>query len=152
MQSISTYPRTIALTLCLALPTAQLAYASPKLLTPEQARAKIQKVHLDGWVGVREFNGIEVGGRILSIDTDTFTIQTSNLPETATIRYQDVAYLRTPIGLRSALILAGVVIGAGVAGGFILHHEYENSLANQKASQDAICQANNIPLSQCAGG
>jgi hypothetical protein len=152
MQSISTYPRTIALTLCLTLPTAQLAYSSPKLLTPEQARAKIQKVHLDGWVGVREFNGIEVGGRILSIDTDTFTIQTSNLPETATIRYQDVAYLRTPIGLRSALILAGVVIGAGVAGGFILHHEYENSLANQKASQDAFCQANNIPLSQCAGG
>lgn len=152
MQSIQTYTRFTALLICLALPTTQLAYASPKLLTPEQARAKIQKVHLDGWVGVREFNGVEVGGRILSIDTDTFTIQTSNLPETATIRYRDVAYLRTPIGLRGALIMTGIVVGAGVAGGFILHHEYENSLANAKASQDAFCTANHIPISECAGG
>jgi hypothetical protein len=29
---------------------------------------------------------------------------------------------------------------------------HENSLANMKASQDAFCAANNIPLSQCAGG
>jgi hypothetical protein len=53
---------------------------------------------------------------------------------------------------RTALIIVGVVIGTGVAGGLILHHEFENSLANQKASQDAFCQANNIPLSECAGG
>ena len=152
MASLRMSTRSISLLLCLILPTSQLAFASSKLLTPEQARAKIQKVHLDGWVGVREFNGVEVGGRILSIDPDSFTIQTSNLPETATIRYRDVAYLRTPISLHSALILTGVVVGAGVAGGLILHHEYENSLASQKASQDAFCQANNIPLSQCAGG
>jgi hypothetical protein len=152
MQFIRTSIRFTAFLLCLVLPTTQLAYASPKLLTPEQARARIQKVHLDGWVGVREFNGVEVGGRVLSIDPDTFTIQTSNLPETATIRYQDVAYLRTPIGLRGALILTGVFVGVAAGGALILHHEYENSLANAKASQDSFCLANHIPLSECAGG
>jgi hypothetical protein len=53
---------------------------------------------------------------------------------------------------RTALIIVGVVVGAAVAGGLIGYHEYENSLANQKTSQDAFCTANNIPLSQCAGG
>ena len=53
---------------------------------------------------------------------------------------------------RTAVILVGAVVGAGVGGGLLLHHLYENSLANQKASQDAFCQANHIPLSECAGG
>jgi hypothetical protein len=53
---------------------------------------------------------------------------------------------------RVALIAVGAVVGAGIAGGFILNHEFENSLANQKASQDAFCEAHNIPLSDCAGG
>jgi len=53
---------------------------------------------------------------------------------------------------RTVLIVTGVVAGAAVAGILIAHHEFDNSLANQKASQDAFCKANNIPLSQCAGG
>jgi hypothetical protein len=54
--------------------------------------------------------------------------------------------------VRTGLIIAGLVVGTGVAGGLILHHLFENSLADQKASQDAFCKANNIPLSECAGG
>jgi hypothetical protein len=53
---------------------------------------------------------------------------------------------------RTILIVTGVAVAAAVAGALILHHEYENGLANQKASQDAFCTANNIPLSSCAGG
>lgn len=53
---------------------------------------------------------------------------------------------------RNAAIIIGATVGAGVAGGLILHHEFENSLSNMKASQDAFCTANNIPLSECAGG
>jgi hypothetical protein len=49
---------------------------------------------------------------------------------------------------RTALI----VVGVAVAGGLIGYHEYENGLNNEKASQDAFCKANNIPLSECAGG
>jgi hypothetical protein len=53
---------------------------------------------------------------------------------------------------RTALIIVGVVVGVAVAAGLIGYHEYENGLNNEKASQDAFCKANNIPLSECAGG
>ncbi len=53
---------------------------------------------------------------------------------------------------RAVAIIVGTTIGVGVGGGLLLHHEFENGLANQKASQDAFCTANNIPLSECAGG
>jgi hypothetical protein len=53
---------------------------------------------------------------------------------------------------RNALLLVGAVLAVGAAGGLILHHEYENGLANGKAQQDAFCKAKNIPLSECAGG
>jgi hypothetical protein len=53
---------------------------------------------------------------------------------------------------RTLLIIGGAVVVAGVAGGLLLHHEFENSVANQKSSQDAFCSENNIPLSECAGG
>jgi hypothetical protein len=53
---------------------------------------------------------------------------------------------------KATLIVLGAFVGAAVAGGLIMYHLHENSLANMKASQDAFCAANNIPLSQCAGG
>jgi hypothetical protein len=53
---------------------------------------------------------------------------------------------------RNALILVGLTVGFAVAGALILHHEYENGLASQKAQQDAFCEAHDIPLSMCAGG
>ena len=53
---------------------------------------------------------------------------------------------------RTLLIVTGAFVGAAVAGGLIMYHLHENALANMKASQDAFCTANNIPLSQCAGG
>lgn len=53
---------------------------------------------------------------------------------------------------RTALILVASVVAFGVGGGLLLHHLYEDSLSSQKASQDAFCSANNIPLSECAGG
>lgn len=91
------------------------------------------------WVSISETNLLSrvkvVAGQPLSSD------ETADL--TTVPKYHN---------MRTALIIVGVVVGAGVAGGLILHHEYENGLANMKASQDAFCEANNIPLSQCAGG
>jgi len=49
---------------------------------------------------------------------------------------------------RNVLILVGVAAGVGVAGALIAHHEFDN----QKQQQDNFCQANNIPLNECAGG
>jgi hypothetical protein len=53
---------------------------------------------------------------------------------------------------RTVLIVTGAFVGAAVAGGLIMYHLHENALANMKASQDAFCTANHIPLSECAGG
>jgi hypothetical protein len=53
---------------------------------------------------------------------------------------------------RNAMIALGAVVAAGAIGGVLLHNAFENSLADQKASQDAFCTANHIPLSECAGG
>jgi hypothetical protein len=53
---------------------------------------------------------------------------------------------------RTLLIIGGAFVGAAAAGGLIMYHLHENALANMKASQDAFCAANNIPLSECAGG
>ena len=50
------------------------------------------------------------------------------------------------------LIVVGSVVGLAVGGYFIAHHAFENSLADQKAQQDAFCNANHIPLNMCAGG
>jgi hypothetical protein len=53
---------------------------------------------------------------------------------------------------RTALLIVGGSVAFAVGGGLLLHHLYENSLADQKASQDAFCTANHIPLTECAGG
>jgi hypothetical protein len=53
---------------------------------------------------------------------------------------------------RTALILTGVLVGVAAGGAVALHAAFEHSLSDMKASQDAFCQANNIPLSECAGG
>ncbi len=97
------------------------------------------KQALARWVSISETNLISrvkvVAGQPLSPD------ETADL--TTVPNYHHV---------RNALIIVGIVVGAGVAGGLILHHEFENGLNNEKASQDAFCTANNIPLSECAGG
>jgi hypothetical protein len=54
--------------------------------------------------------------------------------------------------LRTGLIVSGLLAGAAVGGAIALHAAYSNSLASQKASQDAFCEAAHIPLSECAGG
>jgi hypothetical protein len=53
---------------------------------------------------------------------------------------------------RTVLLVVGGTVALAAATTLILHHEFENSLANQKKQQDAFCTANNIPLSECAGG
>jgi hypothetical protein len=53
---------------------------------------------------------------------------------------------------RNAAIILGSVVAAGAIGGILLHHAFENSVANQKQQQDNFCLAHGIPLSECAGG
>jgi hypothetical protein len=70
---------------------------------------------------------------------------------------RETADLREPIvrlHRRNALAV-GLLVGfvaVGVGGGLLLHHEFENSVADQKKTADAWCIANHFPLSECAGG
>ena len=125
-------------------PAFQLTILDPKsnialwtITSPVSVTGKNQV--LARWVSISETNLVSrvkvVSGQSLSPD------ETADL--TTVPKYHN---------RRTALIIVGVVVGAAVAGGLIGYHEYENSLANQKTSQDAFCTANNIPLSQCAGG
>jgi hypothetical protein len=125
-------------------PAFQLTILDPKsnialwtITSPVNVTGKNQV--LERWVSISEANLVSrvkvVAGQPLSPD------ETADL--TTVPKYHNT---------RTLLIVGGVVVGAAIAGGFIAHHEFENGLANQKASQDAFCAAHNIPPSLCAGG
>jgi hypothetical protein len=125
-------------------PAFQVTILDPKanislwtITSPVNVRGKNQV--LARWVSISETNLLSrikvVAGQPLSPD------ETTDL--TTVPKYHNT---------RTLLIVGGVVVGAAVAVGLIAHHEFENGLANQKASQDAFCAANNIPPSLCAGG
>jgi hypothetical protein len=45
-----------------------------------------------------------------------------------------------------------IILGGAAAGSGLLVLLYEHSKSSAKASQDAFCTANHVPLSECAGG
>jgi hypothetical protein len=49
-------------------------------------------------------------------------------------------------------LLLGLLVAIPVVAGVGGYLAYRHSIADQKASQDAFCEAHNIPLSMCAGG
>ncbi len=55
-------------------------------------------------------------------------------------------------GTLFALVLIGAFVGVAAGGGILLHDKFDNAVAKQKQQQDTFCIANNIPLSECAGG
>jgi hypothetical protein len=125
-------------------PTFQITIRDPKsnialwtITSPVTVTGKNQV--LARWVSISETNLVSrvkiIAGQPLSPD------ETADL--TTVPKYHNG---------RIALIVVGVVVGVAVAGGLIGYHEYENGVANDKASQDSFCTANHIPLSQCAGG
>jgi hypothetical protein len=125
-------------------PAFQLTILDPKsnialwtITSPVSVKGKSQV--LERWVSISETNLVSrvkvVAGQPLSPD------ESADL--TTVPKYHNTTTL---------LIVGGVVVGAAIAGGLIAHHEFENGLANQKATQDAFCAAHNIPPSLCAGG
>ncbi|SEG53346.1 hypothetical protein SAMN05421819_3350 [Bryocella elongata] len=64
----------------------------------------------------------------------------------------DLTAMPTTHDARNVLILTGVAVGAAATAGILLHHAFENSVANQQQQQDSFCLAHGIPLSECAGG
>ena len=143
--------RFLPMLLCCTLFTTQLAQATMKTPTPADMYKKIEKARLNTCITIKEADGTEIAGRILMITPDNFTLQPTATVQPIVISYADLVSVKAP-SAKVAWIAVGSVLAVGIGGGFLLHHEFENSLANQKASQGAFCTANNIPLSECAGG
>jgi len=114
------------LILLFALPPG--AWAKAKPLNAATVHARILKRGIGNVVAIEEANGVELAGRILAIETDSFTMQLFNDPEPVTVNDADVIDLRTG-PTRGFWIATGVGI-ATVAGlaiwGFVHVHNLEN--------------------------
>lgn len=106
--------------------------------TPLEAatvHAKIAKRGPGNGVAVEENTGVILAGRILTIGSDSFTLQLFNDPQPVTIRYAEVAEIETGPA-RGFWIATGVGLAA-VAGlsiwGFVHVHnlQQQNQLAYQ---------------------
>lgn len=75
----------------------------------------------------------------------------SNQPLTPT-ESADLTTVPNSHAVRNTVLLVGGLAAVAVGTALLVHHEFENSVAKDKQSQDAFCAANNIPLSECAGG
>lgn len=87
------------------------AGAKTKPLDAATAHARIAKHGINSAVGVEESNGVILGGRIIAINPDSFTLQLFNDPQPVTILYADVIAVQTG-PTRGFWIATGVGIAA----------------------------------------
>jgi hypothetical protein len=108
---------------------------------------KVDKYKLGTCITIKEADGTEFAGRILVITPDNVTLDPLGTAEPVIIAYADLVSVKGP-SYKGAWILGGVIVGAFVGMGLLAQHEFNQG----KQSQDAFCQANNIPANECAGG
>jgi hypothetical protein len=144
MSTFTTYGASHGTVYTVNSPSFQLAIVDPKanatlwmINSPVALAGSKQK--LARWISISETNLVS---RIKVVAGETLTpMETADLTTVPKVHSG-----------RAGLIILGGVVAIGVGAGLLIHHEYENSLASQKASQDAFCNANHIPLSECPGG
>jgi hypothetical protein len=110
------------------------AWAKSKPLDAATVHTRILKRGIDNPVGVEMNNGVELVGRIIAINPDSFTLQLFNDPQPVTVVYANVIDLRTGPS-RGFWIATGVGIAAvtGLAiWGFVHVHnlQQEDSIPN----------------------
>jgi len=114
------------------------ASAKTRPLDAATAHARIVKRGINRVVGVEESNGVILGGRILAINPDSFTLQLFNDPQPVTIQYADVTALQSSPS-RGFWIVTGVGIAAvtGLAiWGFVHMHNFQQQ--HQLPSQPSL--------------
>jgi hypothetical protein len=89
------------------------AYARAKPLDAATVHERIVKRGIEKPIGVELNDGVELVGRLIAINPDSFTLQLFNDPQPVTLSYADVVDLRTGPG-RGFWIYTGVGIGAAV--------------------------------------
>jgi len=85
----------VATFLVCALLAPSMAYAAPKPLTPEKAHARILKLGLGNWVGVRLQSGVAFSGKIVRIDEQSFSLQRYGDTAATPVAYRDIFDLQT---------------------------------------------------------
>ncbi len=123
--------RITAIMLACALLAPSAALAKP--LTPERVHARIVKAGLGNFAAVQLQSGVAFGGRIVSIDDQSFSMQLHNDPQVTAVFYSDVTQLNTGISRATFWTIAGIGVGAVVAGaviGFHEIHEHEQPIAS----------------------
>jgi len=125
----SWFSASIASLLVVLLTLSPTAWAKAKPLDAAKVHQRILRRGIDNQVGVETNNGVELVGRIIAINADSFTLQLFNDPEPVTIHYADVIDLRTGPS-RAFWIATGVGIGV-VAGMAIWGFEHVHNLDQQ---------------------
>lgn len=118
--------RVIGMLLICALLAPTIAEAAPKPLTPEVVHARLLKRGVGCWAGVELQNGTAFGGRIVSIDDQSFSMQLHNDPEVTAVFYSDVVDLHLGLSRGGFWALTAIGIGGAVVFALVAHHEYEN--------------------------
>jgi small nuclear ribonucleoprotein (snRNP)-like protein len=91
MNSLSrTLLKCVATLLVCALLAPSMAYAEPKPLTPDKAHARILKLGLGNWVGVRLQSGVAFSGKIVGIDEQSFSLQRYGDTAATPVAYRDI--------------------------------------------------------------
>ena len=109
-----TISKCVGMLLICALLAPTMANATPKPLPAEKVHARLLKAGPGNWAAVQLQNGTEFGGRIVSVDDQSFSLQLHNDPEVTAVFYSDVVLLNTGISHRAFWTLMGVGVG-GVA-------------------------------------
>jgi hypothetical protein len=111
----------LALALLLLLPPA----ASAKPLDAAAVRDRIAKRGVGTWLCIEERSGIELIGRVTSIDQDSFGMQLQNYPDVTPVNYNDVTRIRFGPSRGAAFAIIGVAVGSAVIAAVVMHHEFE---------------------------
>lgn len=93
--------RLVGVVLICALAAPPMAQATPKPLTPEQVQARIKKLGVGSWVGVRLQSGSAFSGKVVRIDEKSFGILRYGDPEPTPVAYGDVVYLEMGVSMGS---------------------------------------------------
>jgi hypothetical protein len=121
--------RAIAMLAICALLLPSIASAAPKPLDPGTVHVRIMKRGVNNWIALQENNGVQLFGRIIAINDQSFTLQLHNDPQTTEILYTDVVDLRTGGFTKGQTIFMvagiGAVVGLGIWG-FVHVHNLQN--------------------------
>jgi hypothetical protein len=109
--SLSRFAVCVASLLIVLLAIPPGAFAKAKPLNAATVHARVLKRGIDNPIGVELNNGVELVGRIIAINTDSFTMQLFNDPEPVIVNYADVIDLRTGPS-RGFWIVTGIGIAA----------------------------------------